>query len=393
MRPQTSPRRTPLWKKLVLLCTAWSLSASPLAQAAVSIDQQPLTLSNNVPGNLVLTPSVEWPTVMSMANVGGFDTSKTYYGYFDPDKCYGYTIAAATVPTFTGVNGGTNNYFEPTGAASNRTCSSAWSGNYLNWAATQTIDVFRSTLTGGNRVVDTAALTILEKARHTGQTGTGALDISGATTVQNNTPSSFSYFSTKLAGLGNRMYFISANSNTVKDKDNTDRSLRYLLDNPNTAQSKGAVEYDPAQSLKAGWVYSVNIDVQVCKSGMLEDNCVAYGSHAKPEGLIQKYGSVFTYSVFGYLNISNERQDGAALRAPQGFVGPKTYEPGATPATNAQAEWSAIDGTFVRNPQSTAASDTTAAYATSPDIQDSGVINYINKFGQMTTANDKSYDP
>lgn len=393
MRPQTMPRRTPLWKKLVLLCTACSLSAAPLAQAAVSIDQQPLTLSNNVPGNLVLTPSVEWPTVMSMANVGSFDAGKTYYGYFDPNKCYGYTIAAATVPTFTGVNGGTKNYFEPTSAASNRTCSRAWSGNYLNWAATQTIDVFRSTLTGGNRVVDTADLTILEKARHTGQTGTGALDISGATTVANNTPSSFSYFSTKLAGLGNRMYFISANSSTVKDKDNTYRALRYLLDNPGTAQSKGAIEFDPAKGIQSGWVYSVNIDVQVCKSGMLEENCVAYGSHAKPEGLIQKYASVLTYSVFGYLNISKELQDGAALRAPQGFVGPKTFEPGTTPATNAQAEWSSTDGTFVRNPQSTAASDTTTAYATSPDIQDSGVINYINKFGQMTTANDKSYDP
>lgn len=393
MRPQTSPHRTPLWKKLVLLCTAWSLSAVPLAQAAVSIDQQPLTLSNNVPGNLVLTPSVEWPTVMSMANVGGFDTSKTYYGYFDPNKCYDYTIADSSAPAFTGVNGGTKNYFSPTGTASNRACSSAWSGNYLNWAATQTIDVFRSTLTGGNRVVDTAALTILEKARHTGQTGTGALDISGATTVQNNTPSSFSYFSTKLAGLGNRMYFISANSNTVKDKDNKDRSLRYLLDNPNTAQSQGAVEFDPAKGLTAGWVYSVNIDVQVCKNGMLEDNCVTYGSYAKPQGLIQKYASVFTYSVFGYLNISNELQDGAALRAQQGFVGPKTYDPGTTPATNAQAEWSATDGTFVRNPQSNAASDTTTAYATSPAVEDSGVINYINKFGQMTTANDKSYDP
>ncbi len=393
MRPHQSPHRTPLWKKLVLLCIAWSLSGAPLAQAAISIDQQPLTLSNNVPGNLVLTPSVEWPTVMSMANVGNFDGNKTYYGYFDPNKCYQYTVAGSSVPTFIGVNGGTKNYFAPTGAANNRTCSSAWSGNYLNWAATQTIDVFRSTLTGGYRVVDTAGLTILEKARHTGQTGTGALNISGATTVQNNTPSSLGNFSTRLSGLGNRMYFVAANSTTVKDKDGNDRSLRDLLNNPALSKSNGAVEYDPAKGIQEGWVYSVNIDVQVCKSGMLEDNCVKYGNGAKPEGLIQKYASVFTYSVFGYLNISNERQDGAALRAQQGFVGPKTYEPGTTPATNPQAEWSATDGTFVRNPQSAQATDTTNAYATSPTIQDSGVINYINKFGEMTPANDKSYDP
>ncbi|MBN8743833.1 MAG: hypothetical protein J0I24_05950 [Thiomonas arsenitoxydans] len=393
MSPQAMPHRPPLWKKFVLLGVTWSLLTAPIAQAAVSIAQQPLTLSNNVPGNLVLTPSVEWPTIMSMANVGAFDTTKTYYGYFDPNKCYGYTIAGTSVPAFTGVNGGTKNYFAPASDATNRTCSKAWSGNYLNWAATQTIDVFRSTLTGGNRVVDTANLTILEKARHTGQTGTGALNISGASTVANNTPSSLSYFSTKLSGLGNRMYFISANSTSVNDKDGTSRSLRYLLDNPAVAQSKGAVEFDPSEGVKSGWVYSVNIDVQVCKSGMLEDNCVAYGSNAKPQGLIQKYASVFTYSVFGYLNISKVLQDGAALRAQQGFVGPNTYEPGATPTTNAQAEWSATDGTFIRNPQPTAASDTTSAYSADPAIQDSGVINYINKFGQMTTASDKSYDP
>ncbi|MGE0105497.1 MAG: hypothetical protein AB7S53_00850, partial [Thiomonas sp.] len=144
MSPQAMPHRPPLWKKFVLLGVTWSLLTAPIAQAAVSIAQQPLTLSNNVPGNLVLTPSVEWPTIMSMANVGAFDTTKTYYGYFDPNKCYGYTIAGTSVPAFTGVNGGTKNYFAPASYATNRTCSKAWSGNYLNWAATQTIDVFRS---------------------------------------------------------------------------------------------------------------------------------------------------------------------------------------------------------------------------------------------------------
>ncbi|RYH67927.1 MAG: pilus assembly protein, partial [Alcaligenaceae bacterium] len=43
------------------------------------------------------------------------------------------------------------------------------SGNFLNWAATPTIDPFRWAMTGGRRVIDTASETILEKAWHAGQ--------------------------------------------------------------------------------------------------------------------------------------------------------------------------------------------------------------------------------
>ncbi len=45
-----------------------------------------------------------------------------------------------------------------------KNCNGKWSGHYLNWAATQTIDPFRKALTGGYRAVDTTTQTILEKA-------------------------------------------------------------------------------------------------------------------------------------------------------------------------------------------------------------------------------------
>ncbi len=391
--PRSSPRRA-LQRFVAAAAFALGALAGNAAAAGVSIAQSPLTVTNNVPSNLVLTPSVEWPTVLSMANIGSFDQTKTYYGYFDPNKCYQYQIAGASVPVFAGVNGGTKNYFAPVSTTSNRQCSGAWSGNYLNWSATQTIDVFRSTLTGGYRVVDTSTLTILEKARHTGQSGTGYLGISNSqATVAANTPFSYAYISTKLAGLGNRMYFVVSSSSTAKDKNGDKQSLQYLLDNPWQAKSKGVVEYDPSQKFYAGWVYSANIDVQVCASGLLESNCVQYGSNYKPEGLIQKYSKVFKYSVFGYLNISNTLQDGAALRAAQTYVGPDTYDPPSAAASNPHAEWDAATGVFVQNPDAAAATDTTAAYATDPAIANSGVINYLNKFGEMTNQDDKSYDP
>lgn len=401
-RPTLRGHRRPGTAAAIVLLRSCLLAGAmafvPVASAAVTVSQVPLTLSNNVPGNLVLTPSVEWPTVMSMANVGGFDESKTYGGYFDPHKCYAYQIAGSDAPAFIGVNGGSKNYFKPVSTTSNGHCSGAWSGNYLDWAATQTIDTFRSSLTGGYRVVDTKNMTILEKARQTGQTSAGNLSLSGSSVIGNNTPFGNKYLYTRLDGLGNRMYFIAADNTSVKDGSGHKQTLRYLLNHPSDAKSAGAVEYNSGRTFHfhTGWVYSVNIDVQVCVPGLLEGNCVKYpasDSDFKPEGLLQAYSKTFTYSVFGYLNIPSRYQDGAALRAQQQFIGPKSYDPTAGTQTNPNAEWSATTGEFIQNPDPTSASDTTDHYGTSPDITHSGVINYINQFGEMTNSNDKSFDP
>ncbi|HWU78093.1 MAG TPA: hypothetical protein VN043_16465, partial [Rhodanobacter sp.] len=240
------------FSKVLAMAAFAVLTLNPVAenaQAAVTIEQQPLTVSNNVPGNLVLTPSVEWPTIMSMSNLGGFSSTTTYGGYFDPAKCYTYNSDGA-IPTTTPAPQmvapvGATGYFVPASAGTAPiTCTDQWSGNYLNWAATQTIDTFRSVMTGGYRVIDTATTTVLEKARHTGQNGTGYLSLSGAATISGLTPSKLAYFSTKLAGLGNKMYFVSSNSNPSTGCDkrgkNCTVSLRDLLDDPSKS-STGAV--------------------------------------------------------------------------------------------------------------------------------------------------------
>src|SRR6056297_4210183 len=76
---------------LVLLLSA-AISGAAVAQDAdqFSVAQQPLTVGENVPGHLVLTPSVEWPTVLSVANVGDYNVAQRYGGYFDSGKCYEY---------------------------------------------------------------------------------------------------------------------------------------------------------------------------------------------------------------------------------------------------------------------------------------------------------------
>ena len=60
------------------------------AYAGVPISQFPLITSGGAADNLVLVPSVEWPTINSMANLGNYSTTTAYAGYLDEDKSYQY---------------------------------------------------------------------------------------------------------------------------------------------------------------------------------------------------------------------------------------------------------------------------------------------------------------
>lgn len=397
------------------LCVA--ISATP---ARAEVSQAPLLLGGgNVPGNLVLVPSVEWPTILSVANLGNYSTATTYTGYFDSGKCYNYSHNAGNPA---------ESHFYPVSLTANRTCTNAWSGNYLNWAATQTIDPFRSALTGGYRVKDTTTETWLEKANHTGQNSTGNLRIPASSgdlnMVRGATPADWDSFSTRVAGLKNRMFFAKSVTTTISDSTvayvngDTNRTTTVWSGTPattatttritvNNAQTTtrtqvtqctncvhqlpsnfaGATPYTQGADLDDDTVYEVYIRVKVCDATVgLEANCKRYGSNYKPEGLIQQYSQDIRYSVFGYLNDSTITRDGGVLRAQQKYVGPNMRAVGSPASlSNPAKEWDESTGVFIRNPNPTD--------ATASSVQDSGVINYLNKFGQMTTQNHKSYDP
>jgi type IV pilus assembly protein PilY1 len=75
-----------------------------------------------------------------------YDTSKTYYGYFDPNKCYRYSGSS---------------FQENSCDCSNKIgTSTCISGNLLNWITTTRIDIARWVLTGGR--TSTGATTFLE---------------------------------------------------------------------------------------------------------------------------------------------------------------------------------------------------------------------------------------
>jgi type IV pilus assembly protein PilY1 len=113
---------------------------------------------------LTLALSVEFPTVGAQYRNATYSSAESYIGYYDSESCYTYNnVPAETRPA--GVPVEAYRRFDRSGAATNRTCGgNAFSGNFMNWATGSAIDVLRYGLTGGDRVVDTGSLTVLQRA-------------------------------------------------------------------------------------------------------------------------------------------------------------------------------------------------------------------------------------
>lgn len=366
-----------LWASLSVLSL---LSAG--TSRAVDLADQPLFATVNVPGNLILALSVEWPTATTPAydSTTAYSDSSTYLGYFDPDKCYKYKD----------VNTGTKespdystSYFSPSSEASKHTCSGKWSGNYLNWAAMQTLDAFRWVMTGGYRSTDTKDTTILTKTYAAQDNGKviPLKTISGESLVSGATPFGWDAATTRLRALGTAMYI--TKSGSIDEK------------------TVVPVDYTHPEKPSDTTVYRVYINVKVCDADAgLESNCTTYPSkHAKPEGLMQKYASKLRYSAFGYYNHNGSekfQRDGGVMRAGMKFIGPEAPAPGKPATTNSATEWDSQTGVMLTNPDSGDATQTqedakTAGYA-DISIPNSGVMNYLNKFGYSAKSY-KSHDP
>ncbi|MBT2336437.1 pilus assembly protein [Variovorax paradoxus] len=355
---------------------ALALLALPctMALAALKLSDQPVFATSDVPGNLALALSVEFPTAISVANLGDYADGTEYLGYFDPRKCYTYKYvkpAAADSPA-------SDSYFQPAGAAtgtSKHTCSGQWSGNFMNWATMQTIDPFRWALSGGYRSVDTTEQTILEKAWGSSQgklinfplrgTDQGSGHRLPVALVSSVTPfSEWSSFNSSIWSRGNTMVFTGTGDPTATGADLSD------LDKANSSK-------------RAGSVYQVYVRVKVCDAtaaaGGVEANCVKYGSNYKPEGLLQQNANKIRYGTFSFLNANGDTQQGGVMRAPMGFIGPTYPQPLSTAVVaNTRGEWNATTGIMNTNPD--------ADSATASGVSQSGVMNYLNKFGQSAKS-------
>lgn len=343
---------------LALLALGWfTVLGAANTVPTVSISTVPLYgRSQNVHPNLMLSLSVEFPTT-GAAYRGAYDKSQAYIGYFNSTKCYTYDA--------------TNGWFAISGNADATTheCSNAFSGSFMNWAASSAIDEFRLVMTGGDRVVDTKTQTVLQRAllrsdffRSGSYFPVKNVDGSGNTSAPSAvTP--FSFQSLYIASCGNHIFFADQDygtscSNPGGYGDQTDRK-------GNLTQRR-----------------SFRVQVQVCDSQEATtrtDLCQNYNGNYKPVGQMQLAADRMRFAAFGYLNdatndtsqTQNERY-GGVLRAPMKYVGATAVDGNLNTIPNTAAEFDAATGVLAKNPLNR-----------SEGI--SGVINYLNQFGRTST--------
>jgi type IV pilus assembly protein PilY1 len=377
--------------------------------ALTNLTDQPLFVTNSVPPNLMLVLSVEWPTGVVAAYNDNANTTtgytcpgrsnsmgvcyfeaRRYLGYFDPERCYSYYQSNGgtlnnkpDVPSTktTGRNAAVvaQEYFRPTGSGSgtySHLCDGkSFSGNYLNWATMHSIDEFRFAMTGGDRFIDTTSKTVIEKARQTGDGGNNQFPIKY---ISNNTIT-VSKTNIAAAGVANVTPFSSTN---LYARIVTSSELNYWSDNATRGRILEISDVSDFTT-NATFNYKYIVRVQVCDQnapGGLEYNgasdyqpCQPFTdatgtTYYKPTGLIQKNASRMRFGVSAYQYDSTQTQPKGVLRARMKSVGPQLAVPSGTPGANANMEWNS-DGTQIANPDSNS-------------IGQSGVINYLNKFGK-----------
>ena len=343
---------------VILLGCGLALFGAATSQAQTVLSDSPLYSASNVPANLMMALSVEFPTgtVAAYANATGYSSSSTYLGYFDPAKCYDYSVDS---PPDTAANG----YFVPVNT-SGPVCTGHWSGNMLNWALMTGLDEFRQALTGGNRVVDTTTSTVLLRSNLNGQSSTGndpnrrigsSVNVATSTVIGDPTYATASTAYLKVAGQGTH-FVISNNSSFSNSPDSGYYATTY------------------------------NAEVQVCVSGLEESNCNDYpgntyigsGKYPKPEGLIQQNYTQIRVGAAAYAFKYGNGAANGTIRALLRDNGPTTYNGYGARQTNAYSEWDANTGIFASNP------DTDETGGTAPgggNATQTGAINYLNQFG------------
>lgn len=341
------------------------------AHAATALADQPLYTNNAVPGNLALALSVEFPTAIGLAHAGAFDQTKTYIGYFSPSGCYLY---------YSGTETGTDlSHFYRTRKSNGTSCLGTgalegWHGNFLNWLMMQAIDPFRKALTGGYRVVDTPTLTILERAWADGTNGSdanfpavGTTDRASPTSAHmtSQTPLAWTSMKASVRGRGNQVWITGTGALT-------------------NGTAGTPLKYTEGGATDASKIYSFYARVKSCGlvGGTADEGCKQYSESAKPEGLLQLYADKIRYSSFGYLNDPTDNiRDGGVLRAQQKFIGPNFINPGSSPTVNPRSEWDSVTGVMHLNPDAPDAANTATVFGV--PVGNSGVMNYLNKFGQQ----------
>jgi type IV pilus assembly protein PilY1 len=347
--------------RLIVLYIALTLDASG-ATPTVEIADRPLfSGQGNVHPNMLLSLSIEFPTagVAYRGDNGIYNKTYEYVGYFNPLKCYFYAGGNRNI-----IDG----YFsisKNADAATHECGGDAFSGNFMNWAASSTIDMLRYALTGGDRIIDAPGTTILQRAVlgenfYANDTDFPRRVVTAGGNVS--APNRVTPFNT------NTLYIVSCR-NRILFSDS--KSVNGTCDTPASGSNGKLLKTDK----KLG-EYLVRVKVcDAIEGPSRTDLCQKYGNHYKPVGEIQRHSEKIRFAAMGYLLDDAATRYGGVLRAPMKYVGAKKFEgPGFSEAANDRLEWDTATGVFYNNPENSSDRNSTTI--------NGGVINYINKFGR-----------
>jgi type IV pilus assembly protein PilY1 len=335
--------------KAILILLIFLLSYFPVSsRALLTLSQDPLFIASTEPRVMLLLSrdhelsKKAYTDYTDLNNDGlldiSYNDSVSYYGYFDPNKCYTYSNS--------------NNRFEPKMSVTFGThhCDgSSWSGNFLNWSTMTRLDVVRKVLYGGFRSTDNTGTaigtTVLERAFlppdvHAFAKVFAPNGLSGNSAAVNlYTPYSSDTGITlcNVTDLGNGIQ--SGSINTVNGVNTSTPPLikvasgvwtQWAMTEILQCQWKEdfAVETSPTRPSKTTSRLTGSSDliarVAVCIPGMLEDQCKSYFTRAttpietiKPTGLLQQYGDIDSLRLtrFGLITGSYKKNTaGGVLR-------------------------------------------------------------------------------
>jgi type IV pilus assembly protein PilY1 len=249
----------------------------------------------------------------------------SYYGYFDPEKCYDYTGSEAD-----------GNYFPRAAAAgaNKHQCDTVtngrWSGNFLNWASMTRMDALRKVLYGGFRKTDSDVLTVLERV-YLPSDNHAWTKLYAAADLNKYTPYAIATYP---AGI--------TLCNVTPQGGGDNRSEKNLT-SPRLRVAKGAfTEWAAQENRQCLWtsefapvdagaspvdtggastkIAEFTVRVKVCDSALVSEKnnekCKAYGTSLKPVGLLQDFADADKLKMrFGLMTGSyGKRKSGGVLR-------------------------------------------------------------------------------
>lgn len=306
---------TPLPKKIsIAILLALSVGMHAPANANVTMAQSPLFLPGTVPPLNLIVMGRDHKLYYEAYNDAsdldgdgvpdvGYKPSITYFGLFDSNKCYSYS----------------DGIFSPTSTTTNKKCTSAWSGDFLNYLTTSRVDALRKVLYGGTRSTDTATSTILERS-HIPQDAHSWGKEYHSEAVDGYLISDYTPLTTPVSGT--RHLF--ANTTLRVDSPSGIPLLRVATNSSQRIWSWVSKERPVAGgSYSDGTTVDANnytVRVEVCKASLPETNCKLYGSSLKPVGLLQDFGENDSM-LFGLLTGSYQKNTaGGVLRRTIGSI-------------------------------------------------------------------------